>query len=197
MPPDHRYLMSMSEVWPIHKPPRLTCFNEEAKWSPTTTYVVSEWQDMHSALRWHLTILFHQRTRGKINGRGSLPLALLLYLKPLNPYAPFTISLLLLSIFRTLPFLRTLCLPLLTTSTPRSAINPRYVFYFITVFALSFRCPRHALTVLRLFMFYAFLWLLLCVYMLLCFSNVLKCTHFHLWTLRFSSFSFSLFSLSS
>jgi len=134
----------------------VTCFSEEAKWSPTATYVANEWQDLHSALRWHFTTLFHQRTRGRINGRGSLPLALLLYLKPLNPYAPFTISLLLLGIFQTLPFLRTLCLPSLLTSTPRSTITPRYAFYFIIAFVLSFWCFWYSLTVLRLFRFSAF-----------------------------------------
>ena len=55
----------------------VTCFSDEAKWLPTTTYVVLEWWDVNSAPRWRFTILFHQRTRGKINGRGSLPLALL------------------------------------------------------------------------------------------------------------------------
>ena len=49
----------------------VTCFSVEAKWLPMTTYVANEWQDEHSALRWRLTILFHQRTCGNINSRGS------------------------------------------------------------------------------------------------------------------------------
>jgi len=71
----------------------VTCFSEEAKWSPTTTYMALEWRDLNSAQRWHLTILFPPAYTWQNQWLRLVAACASLYLKPLNPYASFTVSL--------------------------------------------------------------------------------------------------------
>ena len=115
----------------------VTCFSEETKWSPWRP--TWDWcRDVNSAPNWHLTILFYQHTRGKINDYGLLALAL-----PrirLNLYAPFTVSLLHLSLSQIFLILETLYL-LLENLYLRTLIYSK-------VWSLLYDCPCFIISML-------------------------------------------------
>ena len=68
----------------------VTCFSEEAKWSPVVTYVALGWQDVNSAPKWRLTLLFQSAYTWQDQRLRLVAICASLYtLNPSNSYAPY------------------------------------------------------------------------------------------------------------
>ena len=169
--------MSMSEIWPVHKSPRLELELVSAKrlsdrlWRPTwrmsdRTCIV-HWSDVSP----HFFISVHV-ARLAVETRCHLRFPL--YVKPFDSHAPFTVSLLLLSIFQTfLPLKHFVFFPNHFKSLKH---NHSKVCFFIPSSSLFYH--SNALHILWLFwdcLFFRILRSLFFGFLLICFF--LWCSH--------------------